>query len=68
MPVAEIDVSVVAPACDADRAAFLLPAIDVIGKGIVGGDVVELRCGLVVPGRPGLSAIDRGDGALIARQ
>ena len=36
------------------------------GKCVVGGDVIHLRGGLVVPGAPRLAAVDGDDGALIA--
>ncbi len=48
-----------------DRSALLLSAADAVGKRVVGGDVIELRGRLVVPGAPRLPAVDRDDGALI---
>ena len=68
MPLAVGDLAVVAPAGDAHRAAFLLSAQHVVGKGVVGADVVKLRRGLVVPRAEGLPAVDGDDRALVARQ
>ena len=65
MPFAEGDLPVIAAARDARRAALLLAAADAVGKGIVGGDVIELGRGLVVPGAPGLAAVHGNDGALV---
>ena len=67
VPFAEGDLAVVAAARDAGRAALLLAAADAVGKRVVGGDVVHLRGRLVVPGAPGLAAVDGDDGALVAR-
>ena len=66
-PVAERDLAVVAPARDARRPALLLAAVDAVGEGVVGRDVVELRRRLVVPGAPGLAAVYRDGRALVAR-
>src|SRR5437899_472852 len=68
MPFAEAALPVVAPAQRPGRAAFLLRAVDPVGKTIVRRDVIELRRRLVVPGTPGRSTIYANDGALIARQ
>ena len=68
MPLAERDLAVVAAARDAHGAALLLASVDVIGELVVGGDVVELGRGLVVPGAPGGAAVDGDDGALVARE
>ena len=61
MPVAKSDFATVAAAGGAGRAAFLLAAVDPVGKLVVGDDVIELRGRLVVPGAPGFAAVD-GDG------
>ena len=66
MPVAESNLSIIAAATDADRAALLLAATETIRKRIVGCDVIELRRRLVVPTAPCPSAIDGDDGSLIA--
>ena len=50
------------------RAAILLRAIEPVGEAIVGGDVIDLRGGLVVPGAPGLRAIHGDHRALVARE
>ena len=50
----------------ADGAAVLLRAGQPVGKAVVGGDVIELRGRLVVPGAPGLRAVDGHDRALVA--
>ena len=64
-PVAEGDLAAVAAAGDADGTAFLLATIDPIGKLLVGGDMIELRGGLVVPAAPGAAAIHGDGGALV---
>ena len=64
-PVARVDVAVVGAAVHGDRAAVLLGAVDAVGKLVVGGDVIKLRGGLVVPGGPGLAAIEADGRALI---
>ena len=66
VPVAERDLAVVAAAGDAGRAALLLAAVDPVGKLVVGDDVIELGRRLVVPGTPGLAAVDGDDRALVA--
>src|ERR1035438_5737323 len=64
-PVAKSDFAEVAAAGGADRAAFLLAAIDPIGKLVIGDDVIELRGRLVIPGTPGLAAIHADGRALV---
>ena len=64
MPIAKSDFAPVAAAGDAGRAAFLLSAVNPVGKLIVGDDVIELRGGLVVPAAPGFAAVD-GDGCAL---
>src|SRR5690242_3999785 len=66
MPIAEVDLAVVAAARDAGRSALLLAAIDSVREGVVGADVIELRGGLIVPRAPGLAAVDRDHRPLIA--
>jgi len=68
MPLADSDLAVGAAAQDAGRSALLLAAVYAVGKGVVGADMVELCRGLVVPRAPRLAAVDRDDGALIARE
>ncbi len=58
MPFAEGDGAVIAAGGDAYGTTFLLTAINVVGKGIIGADVIKLGGGLVVPGREGLPSID----------
>ncbi len=65
-PLAEGDPAVVAPARDAGRAALLLAAVEAIGEGVVGRDMVELGGRLVVPRAPGLAAVDGDHRALVA--
>src|SRR6185312_5232068 len=65
MPFTEGDLAVIAPGSDSDRTALLLSSIDVIWKGIVRAHVIKLSRGLIVPGRKGLSTVDRDDGALV---
>ena len=64
-PVAKSDLAKVAAAGGADRAAFLLAAVHPVRKLVVGNDVIELRCGLVVPRTPGLAAIHADGRALV---
>ena len=52
--------------CDAAEPLFLLPAAHAVGKRVVGAHVVELRRRLVVPGAPGVAAVDGDDRALVA--
>ena len=49
-------------------AAVLLRAVDPVREPVVGGDVVELRGRLVVPGAPGLPAVHADDGALVGAE
>ena len=64
-PVAVGNRAVVAATRHADRAVLLLPAANPIRKRVVRRDVVELPGRLVVPGTPGLSAVERHDRALV---
>ena len=64
-PVAIRDRAVVAAARHAHRAVLLLAAADAVGKRVVRRHVVELAGRLVVPGAPGLAAVQRDDRALI---
>ena len=66
MPIAEGDRAVVAAASDARRTTLLLPATNTIREGVVGGGMIHLRGGLVVPGAPGLPSVHGHDGALVA--
>ena len=68
MPVAEGDFAIVAAAGGAHRAALLLSAVDPIGEAIVGDHVIELRGRLVVPGAPGLAAVQADGGTLVGCQ
>src|SRR6266550_7052815 len=51
---------------NADRAAFLLWSFHPVREAIISGDVIKLRCRLVVPGTPGLGAVHGHNRALIA--
>ena len=66
LPVAEREHALARPGADADAAAILLRAVEPVGEAIVGGHVINLRGRLVVPGAPGLAAIDADHRALIA--
>ena len=66
MPLAEGERAVITAAGYADGTAFLLAAADLIGEVPGGGGVIELGCGLVVPGAPGPRAVDADRRALIA--
>ena len=67
-PVALAQVSVVGSRRRRGRSAVLLRAVDPVRKAIVGGDVVELRGRLVVPGAPGPASVHADHRALIAAQ
>src|ERR1035438_6054884 len=65
MPFAEGDLAIVAAAGDGGGSALLLPAVDPVGRLVIGDDVIELRGGLVVPTAPGSAVVDGDGGALI---
>src|SRR5216110_3784401 len=50
----------------ADGAAVLLRAGHPVREAIVGGYVIDLRRGLVVPGTPGCGSVNAYDSALVA--
>src|SRR5204863_4672394 len=56
-PVAIGDLPIVTAAGDGGSAAVLLSGVEIIRKGLVGSNVIELAGGLVVPGAPGASAV-----------
>ncbi len=66
MPVAVRDLTVIAAARDAYRAALLLAGADAVREGGRDADVIELRRRLVVPGAPGRPAVDGDECTLIA--
>src|SRR5262249_40388356 len=66
MPLPKGDLTVVSTAGDASRAALLLSTTNPIRKCIIRHHVVHLRRRLVVPGTPGLPAIESYDSALVA--
>ncbi len=66
MPLAKGDLGRSRSGCNAGRTALLLAAVNPVRKLIVGDHVIELRGGLVVPGTPGLAAVDADGGALVA--
>ena len=68
MPVAKRDLAVIAATGDADRTALLLPAANFVRESVHHADVIDLRCGLVVPRTPGLAAIHADQRALIRHQ
>ena len=65
LPIAKRNLTLITTALDSDRTAFLLAAIKLIRKRIVRADVIELRCGLVIPRTPGLTAVYSDDRALV---
>ena len=67
-PVAEREFAHARPGADTHGTTILLCAIEPVGKAIVGGEMVDLRGGLVVLGAPGLRAIDADHGPLVARE
>ncbi len=64
-PIAKRDFAVIASAFRGDASGFLLCAVNPVGETIVGGDVIELRGGLVVPTAPGIAAIHADGRALV---
>ncbi len=67
-PIAKRKYAFARPGADAHAAAILLCSVQPIGKTVVGGDVINLRRGLVVPGAPALAAIHANDSSLIAAE
>src|SRR5271163_4482391 len=68
MPVTIGNFAIVAAARNADRAAFLLPTANKIGKRVACRYVIKLGCRLVIPSAPRLPAVDADERALIANQ
>ena len=66
MPFSERHLPIISPRCNAHRATFLLPTIDVVRKIIVCGNVIKLSGGLIVPRTKRLTTIHRHDCALVA--
>ena len=64
-PVERRDLTEVAAAPGADGARILLGGVHPVRERIVGGDVVDLLGGLIVPRAPRLAGVERHDGALI---
>ncbi len=67
-PIAKCDFAVIAAALRGHGAAFLLRAVNPIRKTIVGGDVIELGSGLIVPTAPRRAAVHADDRALIGAE
>src|ERR1700716_4340146 len=65
VPVPVGDLTVVAAARNAHRAAFLLAGANAIGERGRDADVIQLRRWLIEPGAPGLAPVQCHDGALI---
>src|SRR5208282_5960779 len=65
VPIAGENCAVVAARADADGRVVLLRAVDAVLKIVVGGDVVELRGGLVVLRGPVFAAVDADGGAAV---
>src|ERR1700687_1111503 len=65
-PIVERDRAVRSTAGNCHCPAVLLRAVKPVGEAVVGDDVIELAGGLVVPGTPGLRAINSDDRALVA--
>src|ERR1039458_8596117 len=68
LPVAEREHALPRPGADAHAAAILLRAVEPIGETIVGGHVIDLGGGLVIPGAPTFGAIHADHGTLIAAE
>src|SRR5579859_174798 len=67
-PVARIHMSVIGTAVHRNRTAVLLCSIYSVRKTVVGGDVIKLSGGLVVPRCPGLATVEADGRALIDTQ
>src|SRR4029077_8413503 len=65
VPMLPADVAIVRPASNRDCRVVLLCAVNLIEELIVGGNVVELRRGLVVLRRPTLAPIHRDRGTAV---
>src|SRR6266571_2870817 len=68
VPLAKADFSVIAPAHCSRRAAFLLRAVNPVRKPVVRGDMIELRCRLIVPTAPRRAPVYADDCALIGTE
>src|SRR2546429_2671594 len=68
MPIAKGDFAIIAAALRGGGAAFLLRAVNPVGKTIVGGDVIELRGWLIVPTAPRRAAVHADDRALVGAE
>ena len=67
-PVARVDMPMVGAAVHGDGAAVLLCAVNGVRERVIGGDVIKLRGGLVIPGGPRFAAIEADGCALIDAQ
>ena len=67
-PVTKRDPAEVASTRRARAPTFLLPAVHPVRKLIVRDYVIKLRSGLVVPGTPGLAAVDAESSPLVAAE
>src|SRR6266481_2356068 len=65
VPVRAVDSALIAAAGDGDRGIVLLSAVDVVRKGVVYSDVVELRGLLVGLSGPRLAVVVRNGGAAV---
>ena len=65
IPILQQDLAIVAAAKHGRGATVLLGCVDAIRKYVVGGDVIELPGGLVIPGTPGFATVHGDDRSLI---
>ena len=68
MPVAKSNFAIIAAALRRDGSAFLLRAVNPIGKTIVGRNVIELGSRLIVPTAPRSTAVYADDRTLIGAE
>src|SRR3954463_564230 len=68
MPIPESDLTIIAPARDADRPTLLLARAHPGGQRRIRDRVIKLCRRLVVPGTPRRAPVDRDDRPLIAHQ
>src|SRR5260370_40298365 len=65
VPVCTVDSAVCARAGNPDGGVVLLRAVNVVRETIICGDVIKLRCRLVVNAGPALRAIGRDSGSAV---
>src|SRR5581483_11080205 len=67
-PVQRPDLTQLASRARAHRTGVLLRGVDPVRETVVGRDVIDLLGVLIVPRAPGLTAVQRDDGALVVAE